>query len=282
MNRSELILNPDGSIYHLNLLPEDISSTILFVGDPDRVAKVSEHFDTIEIKKQKREFITHTGYLSGKRLTVLSTGIGTDNIDIVINELDALVNIDLQRYEPKNNHTKLRFIRLGTSGSLNPDIGVDEFLVTKAGVGFDGLMNFYSDYKYSADWFKVLTENFPYPNILPMMYPAPASSELLQAFTKAKYQGITGSFSGFYGPQGRKLRLNPLSENFLTEMSHRGISNFEMETSAIYALSYLLGHEALSVNAIIANRTRGEFAPQPKQTERNLIAWALEQIVPIL
>ncbi|CAI9429981.1 Uridine phosphorylase [Candidatus Ornithobacterium hominis] len=265
---SELPLNADGSVYHLNLLPQDIGETIFLVGDPGRVPLVSQFFDEILVTKQKREFITHTGWLQNKKVSVLSTGIGTDNIDIVLNELDALVNIDLKERSIKKETKSLKLIRLGTSGSLNPEIKVGDFILSQSGIGFDGMMNFYPQHQDSAIKEKI-SKGLENPVILNLMYAADADNALLQHFKSVGRVGVTGSLSGFYGPQGRQVRLKCVEGDFLADLNKVGIDNFEMETSAIYALSKLLGHQALSINCIIANRTTGKFLEnyQPKVKE---------------
>ncbi len=194
---SELVLNDDGSVYHLNLLPEDIAAKVILVGDPDRVPKVSKYFDTVEIKKNKREFYTHTGTLRGERISVMSTGIGTENIDIVMNELDALVNIDLQKKEFKTEHTSLELYRMGTCGSVNPDVQVDNMLVTQNVVGLDGLMHFYQDYSFENEFSKNFLEKFPYEKIKPMLYFSEWSEQLGEVFKDAKYHGNTATFRDF-------------------------------------------------------------------------------------
>lgn len=276
---SELVLNPDGSVYHLNLLPEDIASKIILVGDPDRVPKVSAFFDTIELKKNKREFFTHTGTLRGERITVMSSGIGTENIDIVLNELDALVNIDLEKKELKTSHTSLELFRLGTCGSVHPDIEVDQMLVTQNVVGLDGLLHFYPDYEFENEFSKAFLEGFPYERIKGMLYFAEQSKEIAHYYKDAPYHGNTATFPGFYAPQGRQLRLRSVDEKFLETLNDLGVSNFEMETSAIYGLSALLGHKALTVNNVVANRRRGEFVADHHASEKRMIDWVLERII---
>ncbi|MCD0456220.1 nucleoside phosphorylase [Chryseobacterium sp. LC2016-27] len=276
---SELVLNEDGSVYHLNLLPEDIANKIILVGDPDRVPKVSKYFDKVEVKKNKREFYTHTGTLRGERISVMSTGIGTENIDIVMNELDALVNIDLKEKEFKSEHQSLELFRMGTCGSVNPDVQVDNMLVTQNVVGLDGLMHFYQDYKFENEFSKNFFEKFPYEKIKPMLYFSEWSEELGELYKDAKYHGNTATFPGFYAPQGRQLRLKALDDKFLETLNDLGITNFEMETSAIYAFSKLLGHKAITVNNVIANRRRGEFSSDHHASEKNLIEWVLDRII---
>ncbi len=276
---SELVLNPDGGVYHLNLLPEDIAEKIVLVGDPDRVPKVSRYFDKIEIKKNKREFYTHTGTLRGERITVMSTGIGTENIDIVMNELDALVNIDLKEKEFKDTHQSLQLFRLGTCGSVNPDVEVDNMLVTRNVVGLDGLLHFYQDYQFENEFSRNFLDKFPYERIKPMLYFSEWAEDISDYYKDAKYHGNTATFPGFYAPQGRQLRLKALDDHFLETLNDLGVTNFEMETSAIYGLSKLLGHKALTVNCVIANRRRGEFSADHHASEKNMIEWVLERII---
>lgn len=272
---SELPLNTDGSVYHLNLLPDDIADTIFLVGDPERVSRVSKYFDTVEFRKSKREFVTHTGTKNGRRFSVISTGIGTDNIDIVLNELDALVNVDLKTREVKDEKRSLKFIRLGTSGSVNPDIDAGSFVKTKYTVGFDGLMHFYPQHK-DNEFREEFLKEFPYKEIEPLLYFSDACPDLLGSFESPFVEGNTGSLSGFYGPQGREVRLNSLDSNFLDNLHRCGLDNFEMETSAIYSFSKMLGHHSLSLNCIIANRTTGRFLDDYKSAVDKMIAAALE------
>ena len=283
---SELILNDDGSIYHLNLKPEDIATTIITVGDPDRVADVTQYFDTIEATVQKREFKTQTGTYKGKRLTVISTGIGTDNIDIVFNELDALVNIDLNTRTVKNNFTQLTFIRIGTSGAIQPDIEMDSFLVSEKAIGFDGLLHFYNNVGFSERGFaEAFVKHTQWNPDRATPYVVSADTILLKLFSEEVFlKGITGTNTGFYGPQGRKLRLqlqdtqlNEKLESF--QYKNQKITNLEMETSGIYGMARLLGHRAVSLNAILANRTNGDFSKNPKDTIDKLISKTLELLV---
>ncbi len=276
---SELVLNEDGSVYHLNLLPEDLAPKVILVGDPDRVPKVSKYFDNIEVRKNKREFYTHTGTLRGERITVMSTGIGTENIDIVMNELDALVNIDLKAKEFRSEHQSLQLFRLGTCGSVNPDIEVDNMLVTRNVVGLDGLLHFYQDYSFENEFSRNFLAKFPYDQIKPMLYFADWAEDISGYYADAKYHGNTATFPGFYAPQGRQLRLKALDDQFLETLNELGVSNFEMETSAIYGLAKLLGHKALTVNCVIANRRRGEFSADHQKSEANMIEWVLERII---
>ncbi|GIJ95764.1 phosphorylase [Capnocytophaga stomatis] len=286
IRESELILNSDGSIYHLNLKPEQVATTIILVGDQNRVARISAHFDTIEHQVQKREFCTHTGTYKGKRLTVISTGIGPDNIDIVINELDALFNIDLETRQPKKELTSLNFIRFGTSGSLQADIPVDSFVLSSHGLGMDNMLHSYLDIhqvteKEIEDAFIKHTnwnENKGRPYIV-------ACGETLKKklLTSEVFEGITGTAPGFYGPQGRVLRL-AVQDSELNDKLHNfkhnnfRMTNLEMETSAIYGLSKLLGHQAVSLNVIIANRANGTFTKDTKQAVEKLIVFGLNQI----
>ncbi|EMQ94341.1 MAG: phosphorylase [Xanthomarina sp.] len=283
---SELILNPDGSIYHLNLKPEHIAHDILLVGDQDRVEKITKHFDSIEFATQKREFKTQTGYYKGKRLTVLSTGIGPDNIDIVLNELDALVNIDLKTRKPKETHTSLNFVRVGTSGSLQADVPVDGFVISSHGLDLNGMLHFYKIDDISNPEIEeafVAFTNWNNKKARPIVI---NNSKKLEAIFDGNevYKGLTATAGGFYGPQGRVLRL-PLQDPDLNKkmdtFSFNGmrITNFEMETSVIYGLSKLLGHHALSLNAIIANRATGQFSKDPKAVVERLIAYTLNKLV---
>ncbi|SIQ61614.1 nucleoside phosphorylase [Maribacter ulvicola] len=282
---AELIINEDGSIYHLNLLPEDIATTIITVGDPDRVHQVSQHFDTIEVKKGKREFHTHTGHLNGKRISVISTGIGTDNIDIVINELDALVNIDFKTRTLKEKHTSLDIIRIGTTGAIQPDIPIDTFLISKYSLGFDGLLHFYEhdniNYPDIEDEFIAHTSWNPYKA---RPYVLSYSEKLGELFSDNRIRlGFTATNTGFYGPQQRQLRITPSQMELLEKLStfnfkELQLTNLEMETSGIYALAQLLGHEAVSLNCILANRATGEFSVTPTASVDRLIEFCLKRL----
>lgn len=282
---SELILNKDGSIYHLNLVPSDIASTIILVGDPQRVQKVSKHFDEITVKKEKREFITHTGYYKKKKLTVVSTGIGTDNIDIVINELDALANIDFEKRTVKEQITTLNFIRIGTSGSLQPEIKIDDFLLSKYAVGFDSLLHFYDSEHVQITELQEAVKNktnWYYKKSMP--YVVACSNKLAAVFKHAElHEGFTATAIGFYGPQSRKLRMkveDPLLNDRLTAFEHNGlrITNLEMETAAIYGLAALLGHHAVSLNCILANRPNKDFSKDGAASVEKLIKFTLETL----
>ena len=283
---SELILNPDGSIYHLNLLPEDIADDIIVVGDQHRVERISSFFDKIDVKKEKREFVTHTGWYKGKRITALSTGIGCDNIDIVINELDAIVNIDLKTRIIKDTPRKLNIIRLGTSGALQADIPVDSFVVSSYGLGFDGLAQFYKT-NFEKDELALqaaFIKQVNWKDELNQPYFAKANNELVERIEEGMIKGITATANGFYGPQGRSLRLAPnvpdLNEK-LNQFSFEGqrITNFEMETSALYSLGGMLGHNTATVCAIIANRFAKTFSEDYKATVDKLIKVLLDRLV---
>lgn len=284
LQESELILNPDGSIYHLNILPEDIADTIILVGDPDRVEEVTRYFDKIEVKKQKREFVTHTGFVGNKRLTCISTGIGTDNIDIVLTELDALVNIDLKTRAIKTELKSLNFIRIGTCGSLQKDIPVDSFLASEYGVGLDGLLGFYN-FEISEEDQQFLDPIIPIVSKLGVHpFIVKGSDTLLNTIAKDIRKGVTLTNCGFYGPQGRTVRIAPKDKTYIDVLSaitlpgNRKLSNMEMETSAIYGLSKLMGHHALSCNAIIANRVDGAFSKDPHGCTDKMIKHVLEKI----
>jgi len=275
---SELIINARGAIYHLDLRPEEIAGTVITVGDPDRVKEVSKHFDKVEVKRQHREFISHTGLVGNKRLTVLSSGIGPDNIDIVLNELDALVNIDFETREIKKELRSLNIVRIGTSGSLQGDIPVDSFVASTHGLGVDNLLNFYRHEQNDQE--KELLQSFvTHTQIHGQIgnpYISSGAASLIKHFVKDFHQGITVTCPGFYGPQGRILRLGISNPNFVNRLTdfrfgqHR-ISNFEMETSAIYGLGKLLGHHCLAVNAIVANRVKKEFSKDGLATVEKLI-----------
>jgi len=282
---SELILNPDGSVYHLNLQPEHIANDIIFVGDQNRVEKITQFFDSIEFSTQKREFKTQTGLFKGKRITVMSTGIGPDNIDIVMNELDALVNIDLKTRTPKEKLTSLNIIRIGTSGSLQADIPVDSFVMAQFGLGLDNMLRSYliDDISEIAmeDAF-IKHTNWDMKKGRPYVI---SCSEKLEKRLESShiFKGITGTAGGFYGPQGRVLRLNIQDENLNSKMDsfdYNGtrMTNLEMETGAIYGLGKLLGHNCLSLNAIIANRANGTFSEDPYKAVDELISYTLMKL----
>jgi len=282
---SELILNPDGSVYHLNLKPENIATDIIFVGDQNRVSKITKHFDTVEFSTQKREFKTETGTYKGKRLTVMSTGIGPDNIDIVMNELDALVNIDLNTRMIKPELTSLNIVRIGTSGSLQTDIPVDSFVMSEYGLGLDNMLRSYIIDSISETAIEdafIAHTNWDLRKGKP--YVIKGSEKLAQKIESTEiHKGFTGTAGGFYGPQGRVLRL-PIQDEALNakmdSFNYNGtrMTNLEMETGAIYGLSRLLGHEALSLNAIIANRADGTFSEDPYKAVDALILYTLNKL----
>lgn len=282
---SELILNPNGSIYHLNLLPENISNTIILVGDPDRVSRVSKHFDKIDFETQKREFHTQTGWYNGKQITVISTGIGTDNIDIVVNELDALVNIDFKTRNVKSNTQSLELIRIGTSGSIQKEIPKDSFVISEYSVGFDGLLHFYeSEHIQFKAISEAIVKETNWFRDKPKPYVVKCDSNLFNKLKSEKtFSGFTATNVGFYGPQGRILRI-PIQDDSMNDklanFKYNGMSitNMEMETAAIYGLSNLLGHKAISMNAIIANRASGEFSEQPHELVDQLIKYTLDKL----
>ena len=279
---TDLIINPDGTIYHLNLHPENVADIIITVGDPDRVKFVSQYFDSIEFQISKREFVTHTGYLNGKRLSVISSGIGTDNVEILMNELDALVNIDFKTLEVKPEHKTLKIIRLGTSGSLQKDIPVNSFVISEWGIGLDALGFFYETQPNETTQIiknDLGLEFMPYCN--------PAGYELFKLFVESSpsdwFEGATVTCPGFYAPQGRMLRYTPKIEGLLQKMNqyyHGGVSllNLEMETAGYYLMGKVLGHEVLSISAILANRITNEFSQQADKQVDSLIKYALNKL----
>lgn len=283
---SELILNPNGSVYHLNLLPENIAHDIICVGDQNRVEKITQFFDSIEFSQQKREFKTQTGMYKGKRITVLSTGIGPDNIDIVMNELDALVNIDLKTRQPKTELTSLNIIRIGTSGSLQADIPCDSFVMSKMGLGLDNMLRSYLiDEISNSEMEEAFIKHTNWDLRKGKPYVISCSEKLEQLIeSDTIHKGITATAGGFYGPQGRVLRLDIQDKTLNSKMDNfnfegNRITNFEMETSAIYGLGKLLGHECLSLNAIIANRALGTFSEDPYKAVDELIAYTLDKLI---
>ncbi len=285
---SELIINSRGAVYHLDVRPEEIAQTVITVGDPDRVQEVSKHFDKIEFKLQHREFITHTGYIGNKRISCVSTGIGPDNIDIVINELDALVNIDFESRTIKPNLTSLQIVRMGTSGSLQAEIPVDSFVASTHGLGIDNLLHFYryENNEEERQLLQAFVTHTQLQNHLSAPYIAGAGASVLKHFATGYHQGITVTCPGFYGPQGRVLRMGLKNPNLIDHLTsfrfgpHR-ISNFEMETSAIYGMGKILGHQCLALNAIVANRIRKEFSKDSLAAVRNLIKNSLEILATI-
>jgi len=282
---SELVLNPDGSVYHLNLQPENIATNIIFVGDQNRVPKIAAHFESIEFDTQKREFRTITGTYKGTKISVISTGIGPDNIDIVMNELDALVNIDLKTRTVKTTHTKLNIVRIGTSGSLQSDIPVDSFVLATYGLGFDGLLQSYEcEHILETEMEDAFIKHTNWSPRKSRPYLVKGSELLIQKLKSDKvFIGVTATAGGFYGPQGRVLRLalqDPLLNGKIDNFEFGGykVTNLEMETSAIYGLAKLLGHEACSMNAIIANRANGTFSEDPYKPVEELIVYTLNKL----
>ena len=283
---SELILNDDGSIYHLNLQPHQIAHTIITVGDPERVSAVTQHFDLIEHSVSKREFHTQTGFFKGKKLTVISTGIGTDNIDIVLNELDALVNIDFKSKQVKQQLTQLDIVRIGTSGTIRKEIPVDSWLISDYAIGFDTLLRHYqSEGCIEETISEAFVEQTNWNLKKGEPYVVKSDGKLFhQLFSEKTMKGFTATNVGFYGPQGRSLRLNasdPHMHQGLIDFEYNGmqLTNLEMETSGIYGLAKLLGHRAISMNAILANRATGTFSQQPKQVVDGLIEYTLNRLV---
>jgi uridine phosphorylase len=282
---SELIINDKKRVYHLDVDGENLADDVLIVGDPNRVGKISALFSKIDFKTEHREFITHTGWFNGKRLTVTSSGIGTDNIDIVLNELDAAVNINLHTRELNPNHRSLNLIRLGTSGALQADIPVNSLVVSEYGLGMDGLLNYYANWKEidQTEMAQAFIKHTNWGNGLPYPYIIKASETLLDKFKSDNHTGITATAPGFYGPQGRQIRLKaakPDLNDLLTDFEFQGkrITNFEMETSAIYGLARLLGHQPVTICVIIANRIRKEFTSDYQASVKKLITDCLERL----
>jgi len=283
ISEADLILNKDGSVYHLNLLPKHISDTVITVGDPDRVASVSKYFDQIDFEIRKREFTTHVGKLKGKNITVISTGMGTDNVEIFFTELDALVNVDLKTRRPKKTKKKLNVIRIGTSGSLQKDVPLDSHVVSEYAIGLDNLMHFYA---LEMDAFEQKTASSIKRNTsLPFSpYVVRGSQALREKIGFDMVRGNTVTTPGFYAPQGRVVRLLPKYPKLLEELTNYGaksrnfpLTNFEMETAGYYSLARMLGHEALSVSAIIANRAEKKFSKAPNEAIDGLIRKVLER-----
>jgi len=285
IKNADLLICEDGSIYHLALQPEQLADTIIIVGDPDRVGLISNHFDTVECKISNREFNTHTGVLKGKRITVLSTGIGTDNIDIVMNELDALANIDLSSRQVKPDHKTLTVIRIGTSGSIQADIPVGSFALSTYGLGLDNLLHYYDNGSDTLDlqMSEAFMKHTGWNENLSKPYFVKGSEELIRKFEQGTVKGITATAPGFYGPQGRILRLG-LADPGLNEKirsfryKDERVINFEMETSALYGLGSLLGHRVMTVCALIANRATNETWPDHKALIGKLIDLVLERL----
>lgn len=283
---SELIINPDGTIFHLHLKPENIADTVILVGDPDRVEMISNYFDEIECTVQNREFKTVTGWYKNRHLSVIATGIGTDNIDIVVNELDALVNIDLEKRELKEDITSLNLIRIGTSGSLQADIPINSFVISEKSIGFDGMLNFYDGRNVVSDidFERAFIEHSNWNELLAKPYVINCSETLLtELSTEKTVLGVNISAPGFYGPQGRVLRLG-LADSELNNkietfrFKNKKITNYEMESSAIYGLSKLMGHEALTICLIIANRVTLQANENYHPYMKNLVEYVLEKL----
>ncbi len=287
LKNAELVLNTDGSIYHLKLHPGDVAETILLVGDPGRAKMISEYFDTIEFAGQNREINTFTGTYKGKRLTVMSTGMGPDNVEIVVNELDALFNIDLETKTIKQDKTSLNLIRVGTTGALQPEIGVVEsYLVSEYALGLDGLAYFYEDgpHVIEAELTKSFIETMHWDEKLPRPYGIKGSEYLIEKLGFGWQKGITLTAPGFYAPQGRELRLKVKDKTIIDragQFSFAGhkITNFEMETSALYSLAAMLGHEAMTVCDVIANRVTDDFNPNYKESMKNLVQQMLDRVL---
>ncbi len=284
---TELILNPDGSIYHLKLMPGEVGETIFLVGDPERVSEVSKHFDKVELTRHSRELVTHSGYIGTKKVSCISTGMGTDNIDIVLNELDALFNVDFETREIKSSITKLNLIRLGTSGSLQESIPVDTVLLSRFALGLDALMQYYN-YTFEDRNTQADLTLFAQKLSLSLPYFVAGSVDLLNHFPEL-LQGITATCPGFYAPQGRQIRArtNLASKKLILELNkleitvgneRLPITNFEMETAGIYGMAKMLGHEALSVNAILANRITNKFSQNPAATVERMIQLIFDRL----
>lgn len=282
---SELIITSRGAIYHLDCRPEEIATTIITVGDPDRVKEVSKYFDRIEYKNQHREFVTHTGYIGKKRITVCGTGIGPDNIDIVLNELDALTNIDFETRTIKEKITQLNILRFGTCGSLQADIPVDSFVAGTHGLGLDNLLNFYRNENNEEEnqLLQAFNTHTQIHQRITNPYINSASPALLKLFVKDYHHGITVTCPGFYGPQGRVLRLGLAHPDLIDQLTsfrfgnHR-VANFEMESSAIYGLGKCMGHHCVSLNVIVANRIAKQFSRDPGTAIEKLISTSLQHI----
>ncbi|MFT7114481.1 MAG: uridine phosphorylase [Candidatus Azotimanducaceae bacterium] len=283
MQASELILNKDKSVYHLGLLPNDIANTIITVGDPKRVAQVSKHFKEIEVKKEKREFITHTGSINGKRVSVVSTGIGTDNIDIVMNELHLLAIYNDSMTSLRSVPRKFNIIRIGTTASITADIEVDTFIANNHAVSLDGLMHHYQE-PNGSDLLDLINKQIQWPKALAQPYLTDASTLLLDRFESSEIKkGISYTANGFYGPQFRGIHQSPKFLHLLTQIQtfkHGNLrfTNIEMETAGIYGMANFLGHNAISLNAVLANRVTGTFSNTPEKTVETLIALVLSKI----
>lgn len=283
---SQLVLNAEGAVYHLNLHPDQLADNVILVGDPGRVDMIASFFDKIEVKRQNRELVTRTGWFNGERITVLSTGMGTDNIDIVMNELDTLANIDLKTRMPKEEHRVLNLIRLGTCGALQPDIEVgDSYVATRYAIGLDGLLYFYEKNKEANEsaMCDAFIEQMSYPTDLPRPYVVEGSRDLFDKLAKGYYQGVTATAPGFYGPQGRTLRMRlayPELNQRIEAFDYQGwrVCNFEMESSALYGLGKMMGHNCLTVCVAIANRVTEKFATDYHPYVKKLVENTLERL----
>lgn len=283
---SQLVLNSEGAVYHLNLHPDQLADDVLLVGDPGRVELIASFFDKIEVERQNRELVTRTGYFNGKRITVMSTGMGTDNLDIVMNELDALANIDLKTRTPKEGHRSLNLIRIGTCGALQPEIEVeDSYVATRYAIGLDGLIYFYAKNKEVNDiaMRDAFIKQMDYPKDLPLPYVVEGSKELFDRLAQGYYQGVTATAPGFYGPQGRTLRMNlayPEHNRKIESFNYQGwrVCNFEMESSALYGLGKMMGHNCLTICVAIANRVTEKFASDYHPYVKKLVINTLERL----
>ena len=283
---SQLVLNSEGAVYHLNLHPDQLADDVLLVGDPGRVELIASFFDKIEVERQNRELVTRTGYFNGKRITVMSTGMGTDNLDIVMNELDALANIDLKTRTPKEGHRSLNLIRIGTCGALQPEIEVeDSYVATRYAIGLDGLLYFYAKNKEVNDiaMRDAFIKQMDYPKDLPLPYVVEGSKELFDRLAQGYYQGLTATAPGFYGPQGRTLRMNlayPEHNRKIESFNYQGwrVCNFEMESSALYGLGKMMGHNCLTICVAIANRVTEKFASDYHPYVKKLVINTLERL----
>ena len=282
---SQLVLNNEGAIYHLNLHPDQLADNVIMVGDPGRVDMIASFFDKIEVERQNRELVTRTGWFNGERITVLSTGMGTDNLDIVMNELDALANIDLKTRMPKETHRSLNLIRLGTCGALQPDIEPGNNVATRYAIGLDGLLYFYEKHKEVNEiaMRDAFIEQMNYPNDLPKPYVVEGSKVLFDKLAEGYYQGVTATAPGFYGPQGRTLRMHlsyPENNNKIENFDYQGwrVCNFEMESSALYGLGKMMGHNCLTICVAIANRVTEKFTTDYHPYVRKLVESTLERL----
>ena len=281
ISESELILNKDGSIYHLNLLPEDLADCVILVGDPDRVPLVSRYFDRIEVRKQKRELVTHTGYVGNKRISVLSSGMGVGGVDIAMNELDAVANIDFKTRTVKPNIKSLQIVRLGTCGSIQEHAPIDSIIVSERALGLDGIANFY-DINYNTDeihFRQTVLDKFEGHSAIQMCYVVEGDAELTNLFRGSEaIIGSTVTTGGFYGAQGRALRAQLKMKDFIKKLQQLNMTNFEMETSAIFALAKILGHRASSACVVVANRAAQQYSNNPEEAVDKTIRFILEKL----